>query len=300
MKIPTPNLWPAARTSQRWLVQAKRRETVIDGHRMVYLEKGTPAGDQPTVILMHGFAAMKENWALWLQRLPEHWHILVPDLPGLGESEYRSDADYGYEAQASRLEAWIDTLATNNLHLVGSSMGGAIATVLAHKMTPAPASLTVLNSAGIPEHTNVDLDAPFESDRDAILIPRDWAGVYRMFNSVGTGRPTAMGVAMTGLLGPDLLQRTASLRHIFNDMLADALAPARYLGPNTPPLQVQWGDRDVITPTRCVDWYRKVTPQADIHVFRRVGHLPMLENPGRSARKLAAFIDRHSAGGHLC
>jgi pimeloyl-ACP methyl ester carboxylesterase len=167
-------------------------------------------------------------------------------------------------------------------------------------MTPAPASLTVLNSAGIPEHTNVDLDAPFESDRDAILIPRDWAGVYRMFNSVGTGRPTAMGVAMTGLLGPDLLQRTASLRHIFNDMLADALAPARYLGPNTPPLQVQWGDRDVITPTRCVDWYRKVTPQADIHVFRRVGHLPMLENPGRSARKLAAFIDRHSAGGQLC
>jgi hypothetical protein len=26
----------------------------------------------------------------------------------------------------------------------------------------------------------------------------------------------------------------------------------------------------------------------------------MLENPGRSARKLAAFIDRHSAGGQLC
>ena len=52
MKIPTPNLWPAARTGQRWLVQAKRRETVIDGHRMVYLEKGTPAADRPTVILM--------------------------------------------------------------------------------------------------------------------------------------------------------------------------------------------------------------------------------------------------------
>ncbi len=108
-------------------------------------------------------------------------------------------------------------------------------------MTPAPASLTVLNSAGIPEHTNVDLDAPLRVRPRRHSDSRDWAGVYRMFNSVGTGRPTAMGVAMTGLLGPDLLQRTASLRHIFNDMLADALAPARYLGPNTPPLQVQWG-----------------------------------------------------------
>ncbi|MDF0751368.1 alpha/beta fold hydrolase [Marinobacter sp. 71-i] len=294
MKIPTPNLWPAARTGQRWLVQAKRRETGIDGHRMVYLEKGSPAADRPTVLLLHGFAAMKENWAFWLQRLPSHWHILVPDLPGFGESDYHPGASYRYEEQALRLKAWIATLATNNIHIVGSSMGGAIAAVLAHKMTPGPASLTVLNSAGIPEHPDVDLDAPFETDRDAILIPRDWAGVYRMFNSVGNGRPTAMGVAMAGLLGPDLLQRTGALRHIFNDMLADALAPARYLGPETPPLQVQWGDRDVITPTRCVDWFRKVTPGADIHVFSGVGHLPMLENPGRSARAMAEFVERHS------
>lgn len=294
MKIPTPNLWPAARTGQRWLVQAKRRETVIDGHRMVYLEKGSPAADRPTVLLLHGFAAMKENWAFWLQRLPSHWHILVPDLPGFGESDYHPGASYRYEEQALRLKAWIATLATNNIHLVGSSMGGAIAAVLAHKMTPGPASLTVLNSAGIPEHPDVDLDAPFETDRDAILIPQDWAGVYRMFNSVGNGKPTAMGVAMAGLLGVDLLQRTEALRHIFNDMLTDALAPARYLGPDTPPLQVQWGDRDVITPTRCVEWFRKFTPNADIRVFRGVGHLPMLENPGRSARALAEFVERHS------
>lgn len=137
---------------------------------MVYLEKGTPAAGRPTVLLLHGFAAMKENWALWLQRLPDHWHILVPDL----------------------------------------------------------------------------------------------------------------------------LSRSDALRHIFDDMLADALAPARYLGPDTPPLQVQWGDRDVITPTRCVDWFRTATPNADIRLFRNVGHLPMLEIPGLSARALAGFVERHS------
>lgn len=54
-------------------------------------------------------------------------------------------------------------------------------------MTPAPASLTVLNSAGIPEHTNVDLDAPFESDRDDILIPGT--------GPVSTGCSTASALA---------------------------------------------------------------------------------------------------------
>lgn len=293
MKVPTPNLWPLARTGQRWLVQAKRKEVQIDGHRMVYLERGKPSSSTPTVVLIHGFAAMKENWAFWLQKLPRHWHLLVPDVPGLGESEYHPGASYRYEAQALRLRDWLDTFPTDNIHLAGSSMGGAIAAVLAHRMEPAPRSVTLLNSAGIPEHDGVDIDAPFESDRDDILIPRDWSGVYQMFNSVGNGKPTVMGLAMTGLLGPDLLQRSQALRHIFDDMVADALAPARYLGDSTPPLQVQWGDRDVITPTRCVDWFRTATPDADIHVFRGVGHLPMLENPGRSAATLAGFIQRH-------
>jgi pimeloyl-ACP methyl ester carboxylesterase len=76
-------------------------------------------------------------------------------------------------------------------------------------------------------------------------------------------------------------------------MVADALAPARYLGPDTPPLQVQWGDRDVITPTRCVDWFGSATPHAEIHMFRGVGHLPMLETPGRSAAALEGFVRRH-------
>lgn len=294
MKVPTPNLWPAARTGQRWLLRARRQEAIVDGHRMVFLERGKPAPGRPTLVLIHGFAAMKENWAFWMQKLPTDWHLLVPDVPGLGESQYHEGACYRYESQAQRLSEWLSGYATDNLHIAGSSMGGAIASILAHRLGQPPRSLTLLNSAGIPEHGDVDIDAPFESDRDAILIPQDWAGVYRMFNSVGTGKPTLPGLAMTGLLGPDLLNRRQSLRHIFNDMLADALAPARYLGQNTPPLQVQWGDKDVITPTRCVNWFRTATPDADVHVFRGVGHLPMLENPARSAKVLETFIRRHS------
>jgi pimeloyl-ACP methyl ester carboxylesterase len=294
MRIPAPNLWPAARTGQRWLLRARRKEALVDGHRLVFLERGQPAPGTPTLVLIHGFAAMKENWALWMQMLPADWHLLVPDVPGLGESQYRPDACYRYESQARRLGQWLSGYASDNLHIAGSSMGGAIASVMAHTLDRPPRTVTLLNSAGIPEQPDADLNAPFKTDRDAILIPRDWSGVYRMFNSVGNGKPTLPGLAMTGLLGPDLLQRRDSLRHIFNDMLADPLAPARYLGTGTPPLQVQWGDKDVITPTRCVDWFGAATPHAEVHVFRGVGHLPMLEKPGRSARVLEDFIRRHS------
>jgi pimeloyl-ACP methyl ester carboxylesterase len=295
MKITAPNLWPTVRTGQRLLLRAHRRETRLDGHKLVYLERGIPGNGRPTVVLIHGFAAMKENWGLWLQRLPRHWHLLVPDLPGFGESDYLPEACYRYESQARRLKQWLTGFDTDNLHLAGSSMGGAIAAVLAHTLDPSPRSVTLLNSAGIPEHERVDLHAPFKSDRDDILIPRDWKGVYRMFNSVGAGKPSVSGLAMAGMLGPDLLSRRDALEHIFQDMVADALAPVRYLGPDTPPLQVQWGDRDVITPTRCIDWFSSATPHAEIHLFRGIGHLPMLETPGRSAAVLEDFIRRHGS-----
>ena len=62
MRIPAPNFWPAARTGQRLLLQARRHETMVDGHKMVFLERGSPGVGRPTIVLIHGFAAMKENF----------------------------------------------------------------------------------------------------------------------------------------------------------------------------------------------------------------------------------------------
>lgn len=295
MRVPTPDLWPLARTGHRLLQQTRRREGIVDNHRMVWLERGRPGGGRPTVVLIHGFAAMKENWSLWLPLLPRHWHVLVPDLPGFGESQYLPHASYRFETQASRLRNWLAELQLDNVHLVGSSMGGAIASILAARLEPAARSLTLLNSAGIPEHEGVDIEAPFESNRDSILVPDSLRAVYHMFNSVGNGRPNPQSLVIAGLLGPDLVRRADAHRHIFADMVADGLAPARYLDRQTVPLQVQWGDRDVITPTSCVDYFHRVRPEAEINVFRGVGHLPMLESPKRSAAALVRFVRKQAA-----
>lgn len=78
----------------------------------------------------------------------------------LRESDYRPHACYRDETQARRLEQWLAGFSTDDIHLAGSSMGGAIAAVLAHSLDPKPRSVTLLNSAGIPEHKNVDIHAP--------------------------------------------------------------------------------------------------------------------------------------------
>lgn len=295
MNLTTPNLWPLARTGQRWLTNTRRRQATIHGRQLVWLERGKPGPGRPTVLLLHGFASMKENWGPWLPLLPAHWHILVPDLPGLGESEYHPSQNYSYETQAQRLRDWLMDLPVGKLHLVGNSMGSGIAAILAQRIEPGPASLVLLNSAGIPEYTEKAPPSARPAEvRGSLLIPGTWQEVYRMFNSVGSGRPTAAGLTMTALLGPDLLARKDALFHIFNNLLTDPLAPARHLKQLKTPLQVQWGEQDTITPMTCLDWLRIAQPDAEYKIFKGIGHLPMLEAPGRSSRALIDFVKQHS------
>ncbi|WP_148861162.1 alpha/beta fold hydrolase [Marinobacter fonticola] len=287
-----PNPWPLARTGHRWLQRARRHSVRVDDHRIVWLERGRRQSHKPSVVLLHGLAAMKENWSAWLPLFPSDQHVLAVDIPGFGESDYRVGASYRYRDQADRLTQWLGAAGLGQVHLVGSSMGAAIATVMARKIGDRAASLTVMNSAGIPAHDTVDLNRPPAFDR-SVLVPVDWQGVYRMFNTVGNGKPTATGLAMTGLLGTDLLRRAGQNRHVFADMVADPYAPINALDNDTAPLLVIWGEKDRITPPGCVAFYRSKTPHAEVHVMRGIGHLPMLENPRRSYRILQAFIRRH-------
>lgn len=288
-----PNPWPLARTGHRWLQRAKRHSTTVDGHRIVWLERGRRRSDRPSIVLLHGLAAMKENWSAWLPLFPSDSHVLAVDIPGFGESDYKVGAGYGYREQAGRLLQWLGAAGLGQVHLVGSSMGGAIATVMAARGGERVASLTVMNSAGIPAQPGMDLSRPPRFD-SSLLLPEDWPGIYRMFNSVSNGTPTAAGLAMVGLLGVDLLRRSGQNRHVFADMVADPYAPAKELGADTPPLLVIWGDRDRITLPGCVDFYREQVPHAEVHMLPKVGHLPMLEKPLGSHRILMDFLDRHT------
>ncbi|WP_111497098.1 alpha/beta fold hydrolase [Marinobacter bohaiensis] len=288
-----PNPWPLARTGHRWLQRARRRSTTVDGHRVVWLERGRRRPDRPSIVLLHGLAAMKENWSAWLPMFPGDSHVLALDIPGFGESEYKVGAAYGYREQARRLRQWLGAAGLGQVHLVGSSMGAAIATVMAEQAGERVASLTVMNSAGIPHRADVDLTRPPTFD-STLLLPEDWSGLYRMFNGVSHGAPSVAGVAMLGLLGVDLLRRSGQNRHVFADMVDDPFAPVTGLGPQTPPLLVIWGDRDRITLPGCVDWYRDRVPHAEVHVLPGVGHLPMLERPRRSYRILADFLARQA------
>ena len=63
------------------------------------------------VVMIHGFTGSKENWYPLAARLRGRYRLVIPDLPGWGDSERIKGADYGFVAQSERVAAFIEQVA---------------------------------------------------------------------------------------------------------------------------------------------------------------------------------------------
>lgn len=86
-----------------------------------------------TVMFLHGFSARKENFLICSKALIGNFNIIIPDLPGFGKSTVNYDLVYNLENYGRWLGDFIESNRFEKFHLVGSSMGGAIALLLSVK-----------------------------------------------------------------------------------------------------------------------------------------------------------------------
>lgn len=130
---------------QRWWAGADVHALTVGDHRWSYLE----AGQGPLIVLVHGFTGSKENWLPLMRLLARHYRVVAPDLPGWGESERHSDADYGPLAQSERLAAFLQALGAKPVLLVGHSMGGQIVGLMAARHPDRAERIVLMSSAGV-------------------------------------------------------------------------------------------------------------------------------------------------------
>ncbi|CAB5686839.1 2-hydroxy-6-oxo-6-phenylhexa-2,4-dienoate hydrolase [Delftia tsuruhatensis] len=108
-------------------------------------------GQGPPLVLLHGGHGSWMHWARNIDVLSRHFRLLVPDLPGFGDSQ-----DFDLPAHdASRLQALLQSLEQGlhallpgqAFHLAGFSFGGAVAALLAARMERVD-RLVLLGTAG--------------------------------------------------------------------------------------------------------------------------------------------------------
>jgi len=94
----------------------------LGGLDIHYMTGGT---GEPLVIL-HGGGDGSNVWLPQARRLSEHYKVYVPDMPGFGRSQSKSDS-FNIKEFVKFVEDFTDALGLNRFHLVGHSIGGGIA-----------------------------------------------------------------------------------------------------------------------------------------------------------------------------
>lgn len=113
-----------------------KRFTTFDGIEIAYHEWGEARPGSPPVVLQHGFVAdAHTNWVLpgvVAALVADGRRVIAPDARGHGRSEKPHDpARYGEQQMARDLALLLDTVAAEQVDLVGYSMGAIVSLLLA-------------------------------------------------------------------------------------------------------------------------------------------------------------------------
>jgi pyruvate dehydrogenase E2 component (dihydrolipoamide acetyltransferase) len=120
--------------------------------RLRYAKRGE--GDN-AIILIHGFGGDLDNWLFNIETLAGAGAVYALDLPGHGQSDKRI-AEPSIDWLASSVVALMDAIGVKSAHLIGHSMGGAIAMQAALDQPSRVKSLTLIASAGLGQEINID------------------------------------------------------------------------------------------------------------------------------------------------
>ncbi len=166
---------------------------LVDGLRLHYLAQGFG----PVVVLIHGLGSCAEDWAL-LQApaLSQRYRVLMPDLRGHGRSD-KPPGPYTVPQMADDIAGFLNALGTDSAHVIGLSLGGAVAQALAVRHPERVRSLVLVNTLGLGGVANDD-----NPHRGLVGEP----GASRPAGGGGTFPPTGPGGVTAGCLPAPLCQ----------------------------------------------------------------------------------------------
>lgn len=122
----------------------------VDGRAMRVARAG--AGEGAPVVLIHGYAGDLTSWAFNIPALAAHAPVIALDLPGHGGSD-KNVGDGALATLAKAVAGALRVLGVSRAHLVGHSLGAAVAARLAADAPAGVASLTLIAPAYLPGGT---------------------------------------------------------------------------------------------------------------------------------------------------
>lgn len=262
-----------------------KKQITIDDHNIVYLE----GGKGQTVLLLHGYTAEKDNWLGFAAYLTKDYHVVIPDIPGYGESTKLMDAPYDLNSQIIRLNKFARALNLNKFHIAGSSMGGLFAGTYAARYPGQVLSAGLFNAAGVAAPVKSEVMKKIETGENPLVLQdeKDFLRIYRMLFVNPPPLPYPLKKVFVKAALDNRLFYEKALREIGPDFLSLEGQLPRIKAP----VLIVWGDQDKIIDVSSVAVFEKGIKNHQTVIMKDCGHVPMIERPEETARHYLDFIE---------
>ncbi|RCK71941.1 MAG: hydrolase, alpha/beta hydrolase fold family [Anaerolineae bacterium] len=229
----------------------------------------------PPLVLIHGAGGMALSWPPQIRRLSQ-MTVLAPDLPNHGKSAALVYQKLDEVAKA--LLSWLDALQIEEFNLCGHSMGGAICLLLALQAPQRVHKLILIGSAArfAVNPVLMELSAQPETLPRAVELLIKW--------SFGPRTPRRI----KELTARRLLENHPHTLH--QDLAAcNEFNLSGELGYIQQPALILTGELDRMTPVADAQELANKLPNAQFEIISGSGHMVILEQPDRIAKRVWDF-----------
>ena len=253
------------------------------------------AGRGEPIVLLHGVGADRGIWRKVIDELASDRLVLAADLPGFGESTPAGEG-FGLDATADALADAFREQRTEAFDLVGNSLGGAVALVLALRRPEMVRRLVLVAPAGFSPRPRLVSAAVGRTSGPLIMLRRRLG--TPLISSHVARRVLLWGTvsAPHRLSTQDaraMLQASRHSVHVSSAVAAVLGSDLReHLTKLDAPLGLIWGTGDRVVPIATMKSILAIRPESVVETVPDCGHVPQLERPTEFVAALRRVLER--------
>lgn len=286
----------------------------VGDSRIHYREAGSPS--DPTLVLLHGTYSSLHTWDDWVDQLGDRYHVYRLDMPGFGLTGPRTGGELRLAYLIETVGEFCDTVGISTATLVGNSLGGGIAWRLSIDRPDLVSRLILIDAGGatllarlagnlmsfgsdyVPRYVTprfiirlIIRDAYGDESKvtselvrryhDLLLRTGNRRSVVEIAKTYAEDHPGNEAGDVYGTRIPSLPSTYAPSPNIVDDYeISDVSVPTLF----------QWGSEDEWLPPSFGKGLASRIPDSNFIAYDGVGHLPMEEAPGPTARDADKFL----------